>query len=386
MLDEVCFHGENFCGCEYCRRQFTRETGLVMPVEENSPVINNMNSKLWKSWCVWRTRAIGDWWVSLRKIIQKDHPDFCIMGYMSTYGFQTNNGTISYAYDLFGMARSNDFLGTEIMERNVMDNCRTVFTDRKSYNLLRLAYGSPMFGLVYPLESEHFAYFGWAMNNMNCQANWSFLDTLKSHNAVAYIRWRENMDKMMAQPVSEIALVFSKKSRDWPKWQSYQLDVLGISQILTDSHIQHDVICEENLNPNDLKKYRLVVLPSMCCISDAEIAILKEYVRTGGHLLITGHTATLDDIGETRKVWGLADITGVNVPTNFDSFQKGGMLLETGKNVLIEFNQQILKISSTEKKTTETHINVVDKQGKVLAPALSAANSAKAKSYIVRRD
>ncbi|MHC4122971.1 MAG: beta-galactosidase trimerization domain-containing protein [Planctomycetota bacterium] len=373
MLDEVCFHGEDFCGCQYCRNLFTEETGLVLPVDEKSPVIKNRDSILWKTWLRWRLKAIGDWWVSMRKAIQQDHPDFCIMGYISEGGFQSNWASLSFGYDLIGMARSNDFLGTEIMARNVMDNCRYVFSSRKMYSLLREAYDSPVFGLVYPLKNETFAYFGWAMNNMNAQATWSFLtSSAKGEDTKKYINFSDNMDKMAAEPVSEIALLFSIKSRDWQKWAEHYHDVLGICQILTDNHIQHSIISEINLTVEDLKKYRLLVLPSACCLSDKEIAILYQYAKSGGHLLITGHTGTLDEIGNTRKKWAFADMMDAEISTDFDSFEDGGELTTADGKLSAIFSEPILKLTHNKRKKPEPLINIIDKNGSILTSAAVA--------------
>ena len=63
-------------------------------------------------------------------------------------------------------AKSKDFLGTEIMSRDVWDDYRYNFTSRNMYNSLRETYGSPIFGLVYPDGVLNYAIFGWACNNM----------------------------------------------------------------------------------------------------------------------------------------------------------------------------------------------------------------------------
>ena len=48
MIDEVCYHSIMSCGCAYCRKQFTKETGLILPIGENVELINPKSSLLHK--------------------------------------------------------------------------------------------------------------------------------------------------------------------------------------------------------------------------------------------------------------------------------------------------------------------------------------------------
>jgi hypothetical protein len=369
MIDEVCFHGKEFCGCQHCRAMFTEATGLVLPVETNSPVFFNMKSNLWKSWLEWRRKSAGDWWIAYRREIQSIRPDFCIMGYISEGGFQGKAGPLHEGADLSDSARAIDFLGTEIMSRNVMDNCRYVFSSRKSYNMLREAYGGPIFGLVYPLESSDFAYFGWAMNNMHAQATWSTVSQAKPEEAVKYVNWADNVDKLSAEPVVDIAIVFSCRSRDWSEGNSYSHDLYGVAQILTDRHIQHTIITEPCLTAEQLQKYRLVILPSMTCISDQHVDQIRQYVAGGGRLLITGNSGTSNEIGLARTRWAFADMLDIDLSqtaTFEDMVTLSGL---TGKQGA-DFAGDLMKIGAVQSPKVETHVQVVSNGGDILAPAV----------------
>lgn len=380
MIDEVCFHGSNFCGCEDCRRQFTAETGLVLPVDETSPLLMNRKSNLWKAWLEWRRKAIGDWWVALRREIQSVQPNFCIMGYVSEGGFVSSWAPLDLGYDLIEMARSNDLLGTEIMTRNVMDCYRYVFASRKMYNILREAYGSPTFGLVYALKSANFAYFGWAMNNMNGQVTWMFYDKQKGQEGADYISWKENMDRQLARPVADVAILYSRQSRDWPQWSGHSADVLGVSEILDDHHIQNVILTETSIVPEKIKSYRLLILPSACSLSDAVVETIRQYVAQGGRILILGHTGMLDEIGNMRPTWAFADMIGAAPGKKFEAFPKDS-LLDTPGGVPVAFPMHILKLTVSDSKRAETILNVVKEGGAVLAPAGVTASFGKGKVF-----
>ena len=95
MIDEVCYHGPTFCGCDDCRRKFTADTGLTLPFDETSPLLNNRSSKLWKAWQVWRIKAVGDWDVELRRRIMPFKPHFTIMKYTTHGGYSSNYASLS---------------------------------------------------------------------------------------------------------------------------------------------------------------------------------------------------------------------------------------------------------------------------------------------------
>ena len=81
MIDEVYFYEPKFCACPDCRRKFTRETGLVLPMDETSPELFNNNSILWRAFQQWRIKCVGDWFVELRKEISAVKPNFSLMVY-----------------------------------------------------------------------------------------------------------------------------------------------------------------------------------------------------------------------------------------------------------------------------------------------------------------
>ena len=60
--------------------------------------------------------------------------------------------------------------------------------------------------------------------------------------------------------------------------------------------------------PAVLKRYDVIVLPDVTCMSDAEAAALDGYVSDGGHLVVTAETGVLDEYGERRPLNALASL------------------------------------------------------------------------------
>jgi hypothetical protein len=310
MVDECTFHGNNFCNCIYCREAFNKATNLVLPDDETSPLLRNRFSKLWKAWIEWRKNAIAQWRIDLSKAIREINPDFCNIQYYSEGGFIRDGASYEQGGDLALSARSMDFLGTEIMSRDVWDNFRYNFSSRHLYNSLNETYHSPVFGLVYPIGQINYAILGWAMNNMVGQVTWSMIDFKGSDKMNHYTGWKENMNNRSARPFADIALIFSRRTRDWSpeNKNAYPQEIMGISQLLTALHIQHTVILDDALLNQDLSRFRVLLAPGMECISDLQVDKLKKFVLNGGTLYITGDAGSFTSYGEPRTRRAFADL------------------------------------------------------------------------------
>jgi hypothetical protein len=335
MIDECTFHGSHFCNCDHCREAFTKATGLALPDDETSPLLNNRTSKLWKVWIEWRKNAIAQWRIDISKATHEINPYFCNMQGYSETGFIQDYASYEQGGDLVLSAKSMDFLGTEIMSRDVWDDYRYNFSSRHMYNSLRETYNSPVFGLVYPGGQINYAIIGWAMNNMLAQTTWSLGGNESSGKMNNYTGWKENMNNIFAVPFEDIAIIFSRKTRDWsPKNKdTYCNEVMGISQYFAEHHIQHVFILDDALIDQDLSRFRVLLAPGMECVSDEQAAKLKQYVINGGTLFITGEAGQFTSYGESRPMWAFADIFG----SDFGKKETGNAFVEatTGKGRIV---------------------------------------------------
>jgi len=311
MLDEANFGGIDFCGCRHCRREFTRCTGLVLPRRNTSKVFRDKWNPMWAAWLNWRKQAVGDWWVEMRKAFNSVNPDLCIMIYTTHYGFSSHYAPMGLGADITQYARACDFLGTEIMARNVYDCYRAVFAFRKAKAMLGDHFGIPIWGLVYHVDDPNFAYMGWAMNHINRQTSW--ISSIEGEDMRRYLDWPDRMQSRFAEPVSDVAILFSSSARDFGRMMGSVPDALGVSQLLTDAHVQHDFIMEDDLlDAAKLGRYRILVLASAGNMSAAQANAVRSYVESGGALLATGHTSLLTPVGQMLPNFRLADVLGVD--------------------------------------------------------------------------
>lgn len=350
MLDETVFHYANFCNCSHCRKSFTDITGLILPDDETNPLLHNKSSKLWKTWIEWRKHVLAQWRIDLSNATHQINPYFSNLEYYSEGGFLTNAASYGQGGDLPLSAKSKDFLGTEIMSRDVWDDYRYNFTSRNMYNSLRETYGSPIFGLVYPNGVFNYALIGWAMNNMFGQTTWSLIDFEGAEKMNRYTGWQENMNKITSVPFTDVAIVFSRMTRDWSVKNavSYPKEVMGMGQFLSERHILHTFILDDMITSNDISRFRVLLAPGMDCISERQEVNLKQFISKGGTLFITGDAGKLDPYGEPRSKRAFHDILSETKLAEAEKgdyveveYGKGRIVYCLNKNMMNEFCQSI---------------------------------------------
>ncbi len=367
MLDEVTFYAKNWCGCRHCREQFTAETGYVLPYTDDGTVLHNRDSKVWIAWEKWRIRKCAEFFKGIREIFDEVNPQGSILTYTTHGGFTSRRAAQEFGSDLVEHGRYCDFLGTEIMSRNVFDCYRPVYAYRKTKAALSNHSGRPIYGLVYHLNQPEFAYFGWALLQMNRQLPW--MDSIEGYDMTPFIYWKDKMDGKSARPLSEIALLFSRQSCLHNRNTSHSSDLLGCSQMLSDVHIQHDFILDDELRSDILSQYKLLILASTECLSGQQLAAVRNFVSSGGSLIVTARASLCDEDGFQQDNFQLADIIGVDL-VGGGEWVRGPCRLQAGGQEPFEIKLGALRV--TPRVGTEVLANVVDAGGKPICPAVVA--------------
>ncbi len=313
MLDEVSWHGRNYCGCQYCRAKFTADTGLVLPMDETSPDLLNDGSRLWREWLLWRPKAQGDFSVGLMEAIRKIRPDFVTMKYgaptvyVSDLSIQKSGSRLSQAH------RYSSFLGIELLSHNLHATYRSNLAVGSIFNSYVDTWQIPAYALVYHQHDPVIAYAGWAMNNMNCMRTWTVQGNRAiEEDAPRYLRWKDNMDHRKVRQVADVAVYFSENSRDLAENRTaVSQELVGMCEQLDDLHLLYKVLLDQDLSLEKLRPYRLLVLPATKAMSDEELAIIRQYLEEGGQVLATADTAMADGLGFQREVWPLGAWLGL---------------------------------------------------------------------------
>ena len=346
MIDEMCFHGSEFCGCADCREKFHQETGWFLPLDENSPEINNRDSELWHVWMAWRQKCVGDAFYNVKLRCGRHNRKFVGMGYTTHHGLTSPFGTLLHAVAFEQIARSWDYIGTEIMPRNIFAVYRSVAAFRRLKNYFRHSFGLPVYGEVYTAgDYWNNSYFGWALNSLNGQSTWGMAPhpVLKPGNSdyTQFTREKGNMDRRKAETLSRIAVYFSPQSRDWPQFSPYVTSILGYSMMMNDAHLEHDFITNVNFDEKTLSKYGVLLMNNAVCLADDEVEMALKFAEEGGVLFLSLRAGMKNGNGVFRDKWAFSDVFGGMTPLFTRNMQYGKMELE---GVDYEFEKPVLGI------------------------------------------
>lgn len=86
------------------------------------------------------------------------------------------------------------------------------------------------------------------------------------------------------------------------------------------------------ISPED---YRVLVLPLAACLSDEEVASLREYVQAGGTLVVDGRAAMLTGDGALRGSRSLDEVLGVSSLPASEAFAREGVSAEIAIGALV---------------------------------------------------
>jgi hypothetical protein len=143
-------------------------------------------------------------------------------------------------------------------------------------------------------------------------------DNRNAFNETSAYEFVKENEKILEQhaPVANIGIYYSDPTRMSYRNKSVEDDhfgteMQGIETVLMENHIPHDFILDYQMSKDRLKKYKLVILPNVRCMSDKEIEILKGYVRDGGNLMGTYATSLYDENSKERGDYGLGELLGI---------------------------------------------------------------------------
>jgi Trehalose utilisation len=94
--------------------------------------------------------------------------------------------------------------------------------------------------------------------------------------------------------------------------ERYMASVFGAFRAAVEEHLPVTVINDWNLNPTDLARYQVLILPNTACLDDAQVAAVEQFVQSGGGLVASLDASLFDEFGTPRDNFALARVFGVD--------------------------------------------------------------------------
>ena len=145
----------------------------------------------------------------------------------------------------------------------------------------------------------------------------------REHQRTVFSDLKKRVDYMGGDSFKHAALHYSTINRDFrpserakntfktQAWEIGMHDAYGAYEILNRSHVVLDIALDEHLNPKRLAQYSVLFLSNSACLGDDHCEAIRGFVAAGGTLVATFQTSLLDEWGEDRGQFALADLFGV---------------------------------------------------------------------------
>jgi hypothetical protein len=135
--------------------------------------------------------------------------------------------------------------------------------------------------------------------------------------------WHWKNDKYMRneRPLARVAVVYSQENA-----RAAGDHALGFYHALVEARIPFEMVNAGTLDPAHLAPFKVLVLPNITALSDAQCAQLKSFVEQGGGLVATHETSLHDGQGGRRNDFGLAGLFGASFAGNVIERQQNAYL------------------------------------------------------------
>jgi hypothetical protein len=326
---------ESICYCEYCKKDFRDKTGLALPAGKN------WDDPVYRHWIRWSYDRRLEIWDLNNKTTRAAGGIHCIWSGMNSGSI---NGQSRSFRDYKAICDRADILMLDEQARSDAEGFQhNGETGKRIHGMLgwdKLVPESmamyqglrPMFRLSSKPEPEARM---WMIEGIagGIQPWWHMLsahheDRRMHHNPEAVFNWhRENEEFLIGrQPVASIGLVWSQQNTDFYGRDNAEelvdLPWRGMSQALLRARIPFLPVHADQIGQigqasgqsrRDGAAISVLILPNLAVMTDGQLEAVRKFVRGGGSLIATGDSSLMNEYGDQRGDYGLADLFGAHV-------------------------------------------------------------------------
>jgi hypothetical protein len=132
-----------------------------------------------------------------------------------------------------------------------------------------------------------------------------------------YLQWHARHERHFEnrRSMANIAVVMGQRTHLFhtPAGEGKMQEFIdGLYYALLEGRHLFDFVHEEDLGPDTLGRYQVVLLPNVAWLSDRQCQQLKDYAASGGSLMASFETGLYDERGRRRENPGLAELFGID--------------------------------------------------------------------------
>ncbi|HLL96341.1 MAG TPA: alpha-amylase family protein, partial [Spirosoma sp.] len=305
--------GHDICYCEHCTRNFKAYAGLELPKK-----VDKFDST-YRQYAEWRVKRLREVWALWDAGIRKQQPTSRFI----PNGFPDKVVTGKEA-DLF------------FADQQARRGLTAPWSNGKGAKELRSTLGlKPLIGIFSVGIEEEFRWKDSVQSDAEIRiwvaegtANGMRPCFVKFGGVIYDRRWMDAVatlyegyhrhEKYLRNTASlaKVGVVYSEQTdrnyggKPWQQKSGDHLD--GMYHALVESRTPFDMVNDRLLEPGDLSRFKLLILPNTAALSDKQCRQLEEFVKNGGSIVATFETSLYDEDGKQRPDFGLASLFGVS--------------------------------------------------------------------------
>lgn len=305
--DGIFYSGFTSCGCQYCRARFKNEYDLELPPATDLFFWGNWRNESFKNWIEMRYRSTGDFAVRIKEALPNNFP---FMTCCSTSSSAVCNNA-GMTYNEF--VRGCNMVMLEMCGNtpNIDGSLNTQLAAQMHHLAIAGENNIPCLGLGYGYSMAT-ANLIWAFNKFLGSDCW--FSTKKGRlglpdSAIAglpddpeltgecYGYEAAHPELFDSRSTAATAVYFSRNTRDnyGGYVNDYDSDYQNVCDCLFAGGHDADTVC----HIPEPGQYKLLIMASVACLDETEIAALDKWIALGGILLASGPFGIFDKRGNT---------------------------------------------------------------------------------------
>ena len=327
------WEGSGMCYCEHCRRNFADAYHMELPRTSDPHDPSRRN------YIAWRQKRLFELWQLWDDAIRKIRPD-------ARYIANSGGGALSG----LDMKKVGEMAPTLFADRQGRSGTMAPWANGKNGKEYRAVLGQKAIGGIF-----HVGTVGpyrwpdsvkstaetrlWVVDGIaNGLRPWfnkvsgSVHDQRGLKVIADLYQWHYRSERYLrnVEPIARVAMVYSQQTAQFYGGAQARAKVedytLGMYQALIGARIPFEMVHDRLLDAEHTARYKLLLLPNIAALSDAQCAQLRDFVRRGGSLLATYETSLYDESGNRRSDFGLADLFGVSFESRADGPKENSYL------------------------------------------------------------
>ncbi len=310
--------GSGMCYCEHCRSLFRDAYDMDLPRTLDPQDRGRRN------YLLWRQERLFELWRLWDSEIRNLNP---------TARFIPNTG--GGALSELDMKRVGEMADILFADRQARRGLAAPWANGKNAKEYRAAMGAKPVGGIFSVGLEEPYRWKdsvqsdpeiriWAVDGIaNGLRPWftKFSGTLRDHRWLKVVEeiygWHYRADRYLRneKPLARVALVYSQQTAAYyggtRAAQKVEDHTLGFYHALIEARIPFEMVHDRMLEPSNVDRFKVLVLPNIAALSDTQCGQLRSYLERSGSLVATFETSLYDERGVRRQDFGLADIFGV---------------------------------------------------------------------------